>query len=65
MVLIGISLAGIVVSAILTKARFNQSSFPPELLEHTAGTGLVPSWVSLPNMGSWVVLAIGALRLIF
>jgi len=63
--LIIIGVAGIAVSGVLTKRRFNRSRLPPELLEHTAGTGLVPKWVSLLNIVSWIVLGIGTLSLIF
>ena len=64
MALIIVGLAGIALSAVLTKRRFNKSRLPPVLLEHTAGTGLVPSWVSLINIVSWVVVGVGVLSLI-
>lgn len=65
MLLIILGAAGIVLSAILTKQRFNKSRLPPKFLKHTAGTGLVPSWVSFLNIVSWVVLGIGVLSLFF
>lgn len=65
MVLIVIGVVGIILSAILTRQKFNRSGLPSQLLEHTAGTGLVPSWVSFLNIASWVILAIGILLLIF
>jgi hypothetical protein len=63
--LILIGIVGIVLSATLSKQRFNKSRLPPEVQEHTAGTGLVPSWVSLVNIVSWIILGIGVLSLFF
>ena len=64
MVLIFVGVVGIALSAVLTKRRFNKSQLPPGLLEHTAGTGLVPSWVSLINIVSWIIVGIGVVSLI-
>lgn len=65
MILILLGLVGVVLSGILTKRRFNQSGLPSELLEHTAGKGLVPAWVSALNILSWIVLGIGVVSVIF
>ena len=65
MAFIIIGVVGIVLSAVLTMQQFNKSRLPPELLEHTAGTGLVPSWVSFVNIVSWFILGIGVLALFF
>jgi hypothetical protein len=65
MVLIIIGIIGIVLSGILTKQSLNKHEIPTELLDQTAGTGLVPKWISLVNITSWVVLGVGVLSLIF
>jgi len=62
--LILIGVAGIVLSAALTKSQFNKNRLPFDLLEHSAGTGLVPSWVSFINIASWIILVIGVLSLL-
>lgn len=62
-VLIVVGFVGIVVSGNMSTRRFKQSGLPPESWKDTAGTGLVPAWVSFINIGSWVVLVLGVLAL--
>ncbi len=55
--LIIVGIGGILLSAI--QSRQFASPIPPELLEETAGTGIVPSWVSLINILGWLAIFAG------
>ncbi len=55
--LIIVGIGGILFSAI--RSRQLASHIPPELLEETAGTGIVPSWVSLINIMGWLAIIAG------
>lgn len=54
---------GILVSGTMSTRRFKSTGLPAESWKHTAGTGLVPQWVSFMNLASWVVLALGVVLL--
>lgn len=64
MIFIALGLAGIIVSASLSKARVKRSGVPREMWEYTAGTGIVPRWISMINLGSWLFVVIGILSLL-
>jgi len=55
--LIIVGIGSILFSAI--KSRQLASHIPPELLEETTGTGIVPSWVSLINILGWLAIIAG------
>lgn len=55
--LIIIGIGGILFSVI--ESRHFASHIPPEPPEETAGTGIVPSWVSLINILGWLAIATG------
>ncbi|MDA2934830.1 hypothetical protein MYX82_10880 [Acidobacteria bacterium AH-259-D05] len=52
----------IVFSAV--KSRQLTAHIPPELREHTAGTGIVPSWISLINILGWITVLAGVVMFI-
>ena len=55
--LIIVGIGSILFSAI--KSRQFASHVPPELLEETAGTGIVPSWVSVMHILGWLAIIVG------
>jgi hypothetical protein len=55
--------AAIVLSGILTQHFRSKAGIPAEFIEHLAGTGIVPKWVSLLNIVGWVLLLVGIVRL--
>lgn len=72
--LIGLGIAGIITSGVLTgKAAKKNAPWMSELdpgeradaLNETAGTGIVPRWISLVNLASWSAVVIGVLLLLF
>lgn len=61
--LIGAGITGLVLSSILTKSFLNRANLPDDSFEFAAGRGVVPSWVSLLNLSSWLVLGFGVVTL--
>lgn len=55
----------VVASAVLTREKWRDEGIPPELAEYTAGTGIVPRWVSLINLIGWGAIIIGVFILVF
>lgn len=51
-----------VTSAQLIKRRL--PGLPREMWDDTAGTGVVPPWVSLANLLSWGALVVGCILLV-
>ena len=55
-----VGLAAILLSAFLT-IRFTRGARRLGVdIDSTAGTGIVPTWVSTLNIGGWILMAIGA-----
>ncbi len=61
LLLVALGILGIAISGAVTRQAFNRSGLPTELLEHTAGTGLVPKWASALNLLGWGLLLLGGL----
>jgi hypothetical protein len=53
---------GLVASAVLTQSFLRNSGRSVDSFPSSAGKGIVPSWVSLINLGSWVLIAVGLFR---
>ena len=55
---------GVALSAVISRRRLNRRGLPPELEKHTAGIGVVPTWVSILNIVSWGLIVLGVLTLV-
>ena len=54
---------GIYLSARKSRSCWAKEGIPPHLRKHTAGMGIVPSWVSVLNIASWGLVILGVLGL--
>ena len=57
---------GIVISAVISDLKFRRAGIPASRKARmaTAGTGIVPIWVSCLNLASWGAMMIGILMLL-
>ncbi len=53
----------IIISGVLTNYFRKKVGFPKELAEHLPGTGVIPKWVSLINLGGWALVAWGGVSI--
>ena len=54
----------IVLSGFLTNRSWRQYGIPVDMRKFTAGTGIVPRWISVVNLMGWGLAAAGLLRLL-
>jgi hypothetical protein len=55
----------IIVSHVLSVGYARRAGIPPALWSATAGTGIVPRWVSVMGLAGWIMVALGVLALLF
>ncbi len=61
-----IGFVGIAASALLTRNYWRRAGLHSyEARNASAGTGIVPSWVSLLNLASWLCLLLGVVMLLY
>ena len=61
-----VGVVGIATSAIVTHSYWNRAGLHSyEARSASAGQGIVPSWVSFLNMGSWAGVVLGAIALLY
>jgi len=63
--LIIVGVACVALSAALGHAYCRRAGIPPRFRPYTAGTGIVPKWLSFVNLGGWALLVAGVLGLCF
>ncbi len=67
-VLIIIGISGLLLSRSLTKRAWYRAGLtddtPIEVLRATAGTGIVPKYISFINLASWLVLLLGIIKIV-
>lgn len=51
----------IILSGVLTHSFRKKAGIPKELTEHLPGTGIIPKWVSLLNLGGWALAVWGVI----
>lgn len=63
--LIVLGVVGILWSGYKTRRSIEQAGVPQKYAAETAGTGIVPKYLSAVNLGSWATLVLGVVLLLF